>query len=544
MGPQSGRTIEITALVAVAATLVGVPSARASAAGAPFSFSNPDLILSWEESAPSFETPTFDDYLANHTAAFRKAVPALFAAGAAPADKEDRGRGGNGADAESHSFAEASASGGSEGRVELAGFYGAEVSVVDAAASFRESRHTSGDGVYGNDLLHASAEAAISDEAGTMVGFAAAYEGNANRLKEYADAYTFPAGDNYARSTEADVFFRSNLWGKAKFATRVSGTFAEGDYGSRHVADQTLAAESGYDFFWLGNKHARGWLELSQENYAVAGNEQGLFFSRLRLENDFPIADRLYLSGGFRAALYRPAPRPLKFYASGRLLWRIGGGCGFFVNYHPNFAVPDFRELYIRHDYVVPTSFRPTADDYFSLRSGFDYYFWDITRLTVSVHEDRYRHTYAPQDLGPGAASYYNPGRTRIRGADLSYRLSWPHFEHYGVAAYAHPRLYDMPGGHFPYLPTYSASGGLIIKFGGGHTATLETEFIGPRYARADAPEPLAPAWVPAAALFIHLPAGVGITAAAENLSDTRYVEAGGVLAPRRSFSAGLRLTF
>jgi hypothetical protein len=543
MGTQSGKGIEaVTHLRAVFLAALTSSGVMTAAAASPFSFADADLRLAWEESAASFAMPSFADYLEGRTEAFAEDIPRLFKAGAAP-NAEGDGTPSSVPENErpdSHSFTEVGASGGTAGRIEIAGFQGWEIKFLDAAASFRDSRYTSGDGLYDNDFLRADAEVAFSDQAGTTVAFAADYEGKTEKLQEGTATLVGQAGDNVARSGQGSAGFRSNLWGKAKFATEVSATFSEGDHLERSTVDQVVTANSSYGFFWLGENLSRGALALSQENYEVEGEEQGFLAGRASLENDFPIADRLYLLGGFGAYIFRGDAPLFRLYPRGRLLLRLTRSWGYFVNYRPGFRVPSFRDLYIHNDYAIPTAFRPVEDEYFAARSGLNYYFRQRGRVTAAAYEKRFRQTYAAMDSYFAGATYFNAGRVRIRGADLSYRITLGRVEHYAGAEYKRAWLRDTPEGRFPYLPAYEGTAGLTCEFGAGHSASLEARFLGERYATPTAPTPLAAAWVPNANLALRLRPSISITAAAENFTDETYYDAGGVLAPARSFQIGM----
>jgi hypothetical protein len=522
--------------------LLSTLSASATAAP-PFSFADADLNLAWEESAASFVTPSFQDYLAGRNEAFVEVIPHLFEGGAPVSDETEAEtltprseRGAN------RSFTEIEAGAGNGGRVELSGFQGWEVNFVDAAVSFRESRVSSGDGLFDDDFTRADAEIALSDQAGTTLGFAANYEGNAERARATGTASVLKPGDNVARSGEGAAGFRSNLWGKAKLATKVSATFSEGEYLEGNAADQVITADSTYDFFWLGDNMSRGHFTLSQENRDVYGEDQGLLFGRLGLENDFPIANRLYLSGGFGSYLLRNAAREFRVYPLGRLQLRLTSSWGYFVNYGPRLRVPGFRELYVRRAYVVPTAFRPVEDEYFGLRTGLNYNFRDVGRITVAAYERRYGRTYAVADTRLGGACYFDPGRARIRGADVFYRVTLARVEHYGGAEYREAELFEERFDHFPYLPSYEGSAGLTVRFGAGHSASAEVRFLGERYATPTAAEPLGAAWIPTAYVVVRFRAGISATAAAENFTDELYYEAGGVMAPGRTFRLGMNL--
>jgi hypothetical protein len=512
-------------------------------AAVPFTFADADLRLAAEESAATFLTPSFQDYLAARNRAFAESVPRLLEggaptpeAGAAAALLPRDERGGN------RSFTELSAGGGTGGRMELAAFQGWEINFLDAAGSFRESRVRSGDGLFDTDSIRADAEVAFSDQAGTTVGFAADYEADAERANSAGSHSSAAPGDNSARSAGGSAGFRSNLWGKAKLATRVSATFAEGEYPEGGIVDQVITADSTYDFFWLGENMSRGHFTLSQENRGVYGEDRGLLFGRLGLENDFPIADRLYLSGGVGSYLLRNGAREFRIYPLGRLQLRLSSRWGYFVNYDPGLRVPGFRELYMRRDYVVPTAFRPVEDENFGVRSGLNYNFRRVGRITVAAYERRFSRTFALADARLGGASYFDPGRVRVRGADLSYRLVLAHVEHYGGAEYREARLFRAPGERFPYLPSYEGSAGLTVKFDGGHSASAEVRFLGERYAAPAAAEPLPAAWVPAANVVLRFRAGIAVTLAAENFTDKFYYDTGGVAAPGRTFQLGMSL--
>lgn len=524
------------------ATLL-LSTAAAAATAATLPFADADLNLAWEESAASFVTPTFQDYLAARNAAFEDGIPHLFEGGApVPAEAMEVAPGARTEPGANRSFTEIEAGGGNGGRVELAGFQGWEVNFLDAAVSFRESRVRSGEGLFDNDFIRADAEVALSDEAGTTLGFAANYEGNAEVANGAENLPLLEPGDNVAHSGEGAAGFRSNLWGKAKLATKISGTFSEGAYPEGDVADQIITADSTYDFFWLGENMSRGHFTLSQENRDVYGEDRGLLFGRLGLENDFPIANRLYLSGGAGSYLLRNAAREFRFYPMGRLQLRLTSSWGYFINYSPRLRVPGFRELYMRRAYVVPTAFRPVEDEYFSVRSGLNYNFRDVGRITVAAYERRYGRTYAVADSRLGGAVYFDPGRVRIRGADVFYRLTLAHVEHYAGAEYREAELYEARYDHLPYLPTFEGSAGLTVRFDGGHSASGEVRFLGERYATPTAPEPLGAAWVPGVNVVVRVRAGISVTAAAENLTDELYYDAGGVAAPGRTFRLGMNL--
>jgi hypothetical protein len=538
MGSQSESGVGALTRVALLPVALLTVAISAAAAEPPFSFADADLRRAWEESAASFVTPSFDDYVAARNEAFREAVPQLFEAGAARAAAPQ------GDDAGSRSLTEIEASGGTGRRLVLAAFQGWEINFVDAAASFRNEREASADGAYDNDRTRADAEVAFSDQAGTTVAFAANYEGNAEKLRLDEAGLPGDAGDNAARSGEGSAGFRSNMWGKAKFATKVSGTFTEGEYRSRNVIDQVITSDSSYDFFWLGENLSRGFFTLSQENYEHEGREQGFLAGRLSLENDFPIANRLYLLGGFGAHLFRGDRPEFRFYPRGRLLMRLTSRWGCFVNYRPQLNVPSFRTLYMERDYAIPGAFRPVEDTYFAVRAGLSYHFQSVGRLKAAAHEERFRRTYAATDSRFGGVTYYDPGRVRIRGAGASYRVTFARVEHYAGAEYRAARLVNAPGQHFPYLPAHEGTAGLTFKFGRGHSASAEVSFLGERYATPTAAAPLAPAWVPNADIIVRLKPGISLTTAADNLTDERYYDGGGILAPGRSFRVGANLVF
>ncbi len=540
MGSQSESGARaLTRTARVLATALASAVSTAATATAPFSFADADLRLAWKESAASFVTPSFDEYVAARNQAFVEAVTELFEGGASgapgPGKRERAG---------SRSLTEIEASGGTARRLELAAFQGWEIKFVDAAVSFRDKREASGDGAYDKDYMRADAEVAFSDQTGTTVGFAADFEGNAEKLRRDEIGPAGEAGDNSARSGRGSAGFRSNLWGKAKFATKVSGTFTEGEYRERNVVDQVITSDSSYDFFWLGENLSRGFFTLSQENYEIEGREQGFLTGRLSLENDFPIADRLYLLGGFGAYLFRGDRPEFRFYPRGRLLLRLTSRWGCFINYRPQLNVPSFRALYVHRDYAVPGDFRPVEDKYFAVRAGLNYHFQSLGRLTAAAYEERFRRTYAAADSYFGAVTYYDPGRARIRGADASYRIALARLEHYAGAEYRTVRLYQTPENRFPYLPTYEGTTGLTFKFGRGHSASVEASFLGERYATPTAAEPLAAAWIPNANIVVMLKPGISVTTAADNITDEKYYDAAGVLAPGRSFRVGANLVF
>lgn len=517
--------------------LLMVLAPNAYAAAAPFSLEDVDLRLAWEESAASFVTPSFDEYVAAQNEAFKEDLPGLFESGAMPGARAPKGGRGGG-----RSLTEVEASGGTGRQLELAAFQGWEINFVDAAASFRDERAASGDGLYDKDHMRADAEVAFSDQTGTTVAFAANYDGNTEKLRRDNINAAGRARDNVARSGEGSAGFRSNLWGKAKFATNVAGTFTEGRYATRNVVDQVISSDSSYDFFWLGENLSRGIFTLSQENYEIEGREQGFLTGGLSMENDFPIADRLYLLGGFGGYLFRGDRPEFRLYLRGRLLLRLTPRWGYFVNYRPQLSVPSFRALYLHRDYAVPTDFRPVDDKYFAVRSGLSYHYQSLGRVTAAVYEERSRRTYAAADSYLGGVTYYDPGRTRIRGGDVSYRITLSRVDHYGTAEYRTARLYDTPGRRYPYLPTYEGTAGLTFKFAGGHSATVATTLLGERYAAPTAVEPLAAAWVPEANLVFLLRPGISVTTAVENFLNEKYCDAGGVLAPGRSFRVGMKL--
>lgn len=521
------------------AAIFALAVSMAAAAATPFSFADADLSLAWEESAASFITPSFDDYVAARNQIFMEEVPGLFeggASGSRGAGKRER--------AGSRSLTEIEASGGNARRLEIAAFQGWEINFVDAAVSFRDKRAASGDGAYDKDYMRADAEVAFSDQAGTTVGFAADYEGNSEKLRRDEIGVAGEAGDNLTRSGGGSAGFRSNLWGKAKFATKISGAFTEGEYRERNVVDQVITSDSSYDFFWLGENLSRSLFTLSQENYELEGREQGFLTGRLSLENDFPIADRLYILGGFGAYLFRGDRPEFRFYPRGRLLLRLTSRWGCFINYRPQLNVPSFRALYVHRDYAVPGDFRPVEDKYYDVRAGLSYHFHSLGRLTAAVYEERFRRAYAAADSYFGGVTYYDPGRARIRGADASYRITLARVEHYAGAEYRKVRLYEESENHFPYLPTYEGTAGFTLKFGRGHSASVEAAFLGERYATPTAAEPLAAAWVPNANVVVTLKPGISVTTAADNITDEKYYDAAGVLAPGRSFRVGANLVF
>jgi len=517
--------------------------AAAAAAEGPFAFDDADLRAAWEESAPSFVTPDFRDYLADRNAAFREETPALWDTGAPPI-KEAEGSAWRMTDepGTSKSFTELEASGGPRGRLELAAFQGWEVKFLDAAASFRDSRVPSGDDWFENEFLRADAEVSLSDQAGTTVGFAANFERDAEKLNPGHAGLPEVADDMVGRSGEAAVGFRSNLWGRAKFATRVAGTFSDGDYPNGGAVDQQIAADSSYDFFWWGENLARAVVSITQENYNVEGEEQGFLSGRLTMENDFPIANRLYLSGGFGAYLFRDDRPQFRLYPRGRMLFRLAKSWGYFVHYQPSFRLPSFRELYLNADYVSPTTFRPAEDEYCALRTGVNTHLRNWGYATAAVYERRFRRTFAAADASWPGVTYFDPGKTRVRGCEFFYRLTFDRVEHYGGAAYNAAKIPAAPEAAFPYLPAYEGAGGLTVKFDGGHTASAEVAFVGERYATPAAERPLAGAWIPAAYATFRIRAGLAATAAAENLTDRKYYAAGGILAPGRTFRLGLYL--
>jgi outer membrane cobalamin receptor len=196
----------------------------------------------------------------------------------------------------------------------------------------------------------------------------------------------------------------------------------------------------------------------------------------------------------------------------------------------------------MRRAYVVPTAFRPVEDEYFGVRTGLNYNFRDVGRITVAAYERRFHRTYAVADARFGGASYFDPGRVRIRGADLFYRLTLAYVEHYGGAEYREAELFDARYDRFPYLPSYEGSAGLTVRFGAGHSASGEVRFLGERYATPTAVEPLGAAWIPAANVIVRVRAGISVTAAAENFTDEPYYDAGGIAAPGRTFRLGMNL--
>ncbi|UCH77360.1 MAG: hypothetical protein JSU81_06360, partial [Candidatus Coatesbacteria bacterium] len=400
--------------------------AAAYGADSPFTFGDADLRAAWEESAPSFVTPDLQDYLADRNDAYREEIPALWEEGARRTDEKE-GPAWRTADkpGRSKSFTELEASGGPGGRMELAAFQGWEVKFLDAAASYRDSRLASGDDWFDDDFLRADAEVALSDQAGTTVGFAANFERDAEKVNREIPGLPERAGDMVGRSGEAAVGFRSTLWGRAKFATRVAGTFSEGDYPNGGAVDQSIAADSSYDFFWWDENLARAVLSIAQENYKVEGEEQGFFYGRLTMENDFPIANRLYLSGGFGAYLFRDDRPEFRLFPRGRMLFRLAKSWGYFIHYQPDFRLPSFRELYLNADYVAPTTFRPAEDEYYALRTGLNTHLRNWGYATAAVYERRFRRTYAAADASWAGVTYFDPGKTRVRGAEFFYRLTF-----------------------------------------------------------------------------------------------------------------------
>ena len=65
----------MTRAARIFAAALTAASAAAAAETAPFRFADADLRLAWEESAASFVTPSFDDYVAARNQAFMEAVP-------------------------------------------------------------------------------------------------------------------------------------------------------------------------------------------------------------------------------------------------------------------------------------------------------------------------------------------------------------------------------------------------------------------------------------------------------------------------------------
>ena len=86
MGPQSQHGAQaLTRAARIFAAALTSAAAAAAAETAPFRFADADLRLAWEESAASFVTPSFDDYVAARNQAFIEAVPELFDGGASGA---------------------------------------------------------------------------------------------------------------------------------------------------------------------------------------------------------------------------------------------------------------------------------------------------------------------------------------------------------------------------------------------------------------------------------------------------------------------------
>lgn len=521
-------------------------AAAATAADIPLAFDDPDIRNALEESAPSFQMPTLNDYLEARARFFRDDIPERFDAAIIPgAEKAAPLATAGAAPEDKHSFTGLNFSAGDHKRVEAYAFHGREWTFADMAAGVRESRSASGDGAFENNFLRAEAGGAFSDQAGTTVGFAGNYENTYNRLRILPPARIYDGEGNFSTSGEGSGFFRSNLWGRAKFATAVTGSFTDGEYAQTPAGANAIAVEADYDFFWWGNKQVRGDIDLTQENYRAREEQRGYFVGRTDLESDFPIADRLYLSIGFAGSAYKKsAATSYRIYPLGRLRYRIGGGWGCFVAYMPGFRFPSFRELYLHRDYMIPGPFRPAEDRYSAVKSGISFDLQDIVRFTGSIYENRYRQTFGARDMAFGQAEYYDPGRTRTRGFEVSYRLRLHPFENYGRILRINTYLYDTPWLHYTYNPEYSARGGLTFNFRGGHNVTADILYIGERYALPDAAEPLTAAWVPGLSTFIAIVPGMGLTAAAENITAARYYDEGGVLAPGRTIRGGCDFQF
>ena len=539
MGPSSRKPLAVAVTVAA---LAGRPAP--AAAGAPLDFGDAGTKLAFEESTAVLEPPSANDYLAFRAAAFRADIPAWFEQAGRPATPGDAIP--SPPDGEPwHSVTDLGASAGAAKRFEAAAFHGLERKGMDAAFTVTDSSARSGDATFENNLFRAEAEAALSDSTGTVFGFAGDYENAASSATTPGDGPAISGvGDRAASSGGLNCFFRSNLWGKAKFGSLVGGTQTDGEYNGAKAGATDIAADLSYDFFWLGYKKSRGMLAVTQENYRVAGGENGYFTAKAALEMDFPIRDRLYLSGGGAAVVYRYAAPQYYFYPSGRLLLRLGGGWGCFLSYRPSFSFPLFRDLYLHRTYVTPGPYRPAEDATFALRSGVNYDYRDKVRITGAVYENRLRQTYAVRDESFGTAVYYNPGRSRVRGTEISLRVLVPPIEHYVRASYAAPRCLDAGAGHFAYYPAYTGAAAVTVHIRTVHALTGEVIYVGARYGRPDADATLAAAWVPRADVYVAIMRGVGITAAAENLTDARYVEPGGVPAPARSVRAGAEVTF
>lgn len=516
----------------------------ASAVASPGPVAGDDFRLAWEETAPSLNLPTFADYLRERRDDLVRELPALFVSGKEKeVPREDvlpvasRVAGGR-------SFAEITALGGTAGRTDVGAIWGIAVKPFDAAAAYDYGQSRSGDGAFTNNRTRLLAETAFADRAGTTVGFAGNYEALHNGPNDNVTAANASFPNLKAESGEMTTFLQATVWSEAKFATRLTGVFNDGRYEDTRISDNTLSAEGRYDFFWLEENLAHGTLTLAQENYKYDDLQQGHFFGRLSLENEFPIADRVYLSAGVAAFSYRRERPTYRLYPRGKFLWRLSRGWGCFVDYRPEFMLPGFRELYMQRNYTVPTAARPVQDLYAATRAGLTYNFRGAARLTATGYENRFRYTCVLADVGVGRCSYYDPGKSYIRGCELNLLVETSRIRQRVDFNVARGILLVNPNHHYPYLPSYGAKGTINLKLPHHHELTAEIQLVGPRYYTAVATEPLAPAWVPSGAASVKLGYGVSLNLGVENFTDARYVDAGGVLAPRRSLQAGLEVTF
>jgi hypothetical protein len=482
-------------------------------------------------------SPDFGDFMAATEAALYEEVHRIFEGGEVvllrPSSRDDDG-GGN------RNYTEVSLGGGPD-RFEAYAFEGYQTGPAAVVGGYEENRSSSKDDAYDIVRRGGGGSVMLSDPAGTMIGVTADYAGKDERAAEPTPKSPTTGFD----SGQIIATYRSHFWGTSKLSTKISDIYSRQTGYGPPVTDNLIEADTDFTFLWLGDNSLRGSVTLQQENINVSGGgSTGALYSRILLENDFRVGEKMRFGVGVGGFILRRDTTFTRLYPRSSIHIGLTRYVGVFAKYRPSVRVPAFRELYVENNYSLAEDYIPFTDAYAALEIGLVNNVTDALHTGAVFYEKRFRNDYARTDAGVDSrTTYRDVGKYYARGISVRAKINLHRLvSMHGAYGYERVTLKNPSGGHIPYRPQDILTAGFTFGERTGHNLTATLERRGKRYADAPGTVVLPPALIAGAALRIRLSHSLTIYVKGENLGDATYDVIYRIPAPGRSLSAGLKM--